>query len=72
METLTLQAFLNNQWIDVANIAFPDAEQQSYKITELHYHTDFAIDYLDRDDNHAVSINHPVSLFFEDEGHAAG
>jgi serine/threonine-protein kinase HipA len=68
METLTLQAFLNNQWIDVANIVFPDAEQQSYKITELHYHTDFAIDYLDRDDNHAVSINHPVSLFFEDEG----
>lgn len=63
-----LQAFLNNRWIDVAHIAFPDSEQQNYGITELYYAHEFAINYLDRDDNHAVSINHPVSLFFDDHG----
>ncbi len=68
MASITLQAFLNNQWIDIANVNFSDSEEQHLGITELHYTHDFSINYLDRDDNHAVSINHPVSLFFDDDG----
>ncbi|MCR9003415.1 hypothetical protein ACE2AK_23385 [Rahnella perminowiae] len=30
MEELTLQAFLNNEWVDIANITFPDSEQNNY------------------------------------------
>lgn len=65
MEFLTLQAFLNNTWVDIANITFPGSEQNNYRLTELNYHSDYAIDNLDRDDNHAASLNHPVSLFFD-------
>lgn len=68
MEQLTLQAFLNNEWVDIANITFPDSEQNNYRLTELNYLFDYAIDNLDRDDNRAVSLNHPVALFFEDDG----
>ena len=65
MEFLTLQAFLNNTWVDIANITFPGSEQNNYRLTELNYHSDYAIDNVDRDDNHAASLNHPVSLFFD-------
>ncbi|TCQ91767.1 serine/threonine-protein kinase HipA [Rahnella sp. JUb53] len=68
MEQLTLQAFLNNEWVDIANITFPDSEQNNYRLTELNYLFDYAIDNLDRDDNRAVSLNHPVALFFDDNG----
>ncbi|MCU5772900.1 HipA domain-containing protein [Erwiniaceae bacterium BAC15a-03b] len=68
MESLTLQAFLSNQWVDIAYITFPDSDINSYLVSELEYQSDYAIENLDRDDNHAVSLNHPVSLFFEDNG----
>lgn len=68
MDSLTLQAFLENQWTDVANIVFPDSEKQLYQTTEIIYTYDYAINYLGRDDKHAVSINYPVSLFSEDDG----
>lgn len=68
MEQLTVQAFLNNQWCDVALITFPESEQSMYQLTELDYQSDYAIDHLNRDDNYAVSLNHPVSLFFDDGG----
>lgn len=69
MEELTLQAFLSNQWTDIARITFPESEQNDYRITEVDYQSEYAIDNLDLDDNHAVSLNHPVSLFFENGGH---
>ncbi len=68
MEQLTLQAFLNNQWCDIALITFPESEHGRYQLTELDYQSDYAIDHLNRDDNYAVSLNHPVSLFFDDGG----
>ncbi|MGC6387011.1 type II toxin-antitoxin system HipA family toxin [Ewingella sp. S1.OA.A_B6] len=69
MQDLTLQAFLSNEWADIARITFPESEQNDYRVTELDYQSEYAIDNLDLDDNHAVSLNHPVSLFFEDGGH---
>lgn len=76
MEKITLQAFLNQEWRDIAIINFPNDEHLAlenqyditYPITELAYESDYSIDYLFRDDHHAVSLNHPVSLFFDDKG----
>ncbi|MBP2170461.1 serine/threonine-protein kinase HipA [Erwinia toletana] len=68
MESLTLQAFLSNQWVDIADITFPDSNTNSYQVSELEYQSDYALENLDRDDNHAVSLNHPVSLFFDNNG----
>lgn len=70
MERLTLQAFLDNQWVDIGCILFPDSESNEYRVTELEYQPDYAVSYLDRDDNHATSLNHPVALFFDDDGHS--
>lgn len=68
MESLTVQAFLANQWVDIALITFPQSERDNWRLTELEYFSEYAIEYLDADDHHAVSINHPVSLFFDDNG----
>ncbi|MCS5958534.1 hypothetical protein LNO18_18100 [Klebsiella variicola subsp. variicola] len=68
METLTVQAFLNAEWQDIALIKFPGSEQGDWFTTQIDYLTDYAIDFLERDDYHAVSLNHPVSLYFEDHG----
>ena len=68
METLTVQAFLNAEWQDIALIKFPGSEQGDWFTTQIDYLTDYASDFLERDDYHAVSLNHPVSLYFEDHG----
>lgn len=68
MENLTIQAFLQREWVDIAQISFPRSDENNWRITELHYQSDYAIEYLECDDNHAVSLAHPVSLFFEDNG----
>ena len=67
MENLTLQCFLNNHWVDIADITFSGTGDNALRITELNYHSDYAIENLGRDDNHAASLNHPVALFFEDD-----
>lgn len=68
MERLTVQAFLDNGWRDIAQILFPDGERQVYTITGLEYDSGYAVEYLFRDDHHAVSLNYPVQLFFDDGG----
>ncbi|MEQ4924407.1 hypothetical protein [Proteus hauseri] len=76
MEKITLQAFINQEWRDIAIIHFPDHDRAlyaskydiTYPITELVYEADYAIDYLFRDDHYAVSLNHPVELYFDDYG----
>lgn len=76
VEKITLQAFLDQEWRDIAIIHFPEHDRAlyaskydiTYPITELEYETNYSVDYLYQDDNHAVSINHPVSLYFDDNG----
>lgn len=66
MDNLTIQAFINDEWSDIALISFPKSNQGNYKVTELEYLSDYALEHLAKDDFHAVSLNHPVSLFFND------
>ena len=68
METLTVQAYLNETWTDIALIKYPGSEKNDWNTTQLDYLTEYAINFLDYDDFHAVSVNHPVSLFFDDHG----
>lgn len=68
METLTVQAYLNETWTDIALIKYPGSENNDWNTTQLDYLTEYAINFLDYDDFHAVSVNHPVSLFFDDQG----
>lgn len=58
---------LDGQWTDIASITFPDSDQGKYTKVTLDYLTDYAIEFLNRDDNHAASLNYPVSLFYENE-----
>ncbi|MEL6116136.1 HipA domain-containing protein [Photobacterium sp. SP02] len=68
MEELTIQAFINQAWVDAAIIAFPASGEGNFRVTELNYLSDYAFQYHETDDVHAVSINHPVSFFFDDLG----
>ena len=68
MEELTLQAFIKDKWIDIAMISFPKSNQNNFRVTELNYLSDYALENHDKDDFHAVSLNHPVSFFFDDMG----
>ena len=63
METLTVQAYLHEVWTDIALITFPGSENNDWNTTQLNYRTEYAINFLDYDDLHAVTLNHPVSLF---------
>ncbi|WP_188016840.1 hypothetical protein [Pseudocitrobacter sp. 73] len=47
MENLTIQAFLQREWVDIAQISFPRSDENNWRITELHYQSDYAIEYLE-------------------------
>jgi serine/threonine-protein kinase HipA len=57
MEQLTIQAFLEEDWVDMALLTFPESDADNWHITELEYLSDYAIEFLDRDDAFAVSAN---------------
>ncbi|AUG99688.1 type II toxin-antitoxin system HipA family toxin [Prodigiosinella confusarubida] len=69
MERLTVQVFIDNVWQDIAEIVFPSSGQNSYRLTQLDYDSNYAIEHLGYDDHHAVSVNHPVQIYFDDGGH---
>lgn len=56
MESLTLQALLNEAWVDIAEISFPESDNGNWRLTELDYLSDYAIEHLD-----AVTIARPLS-----------
>lgn len=68
METLTIQAHLKDEWTDIALLTFPESDNDNWLITRVEYLLDYALEFLERDDTHAVSMNNPVSLFFDDDG----
>lgn len=62
MEQLTIQAFINEQWLDIAIISFPESDQHNYKVTAVDYLQSYAIDHFEKDDLHA-SPSTTLSLF---------
>jgi len=65
LNELTVQAFIDNSWKDIAKILFPQNTDYTFNTTEIHYESDYAIQNLFADDHHAVSINHPIELYFD-------
>lgn len=68
MERLTLQAYIQHQWQDVAVLTFPLSDKKQYRTVELDYLRDYALEHLEQDDHHAVSLNFPVLLFTDNFG----
>lgn len=65
---LTIQAFLNGHWQDIAKLEFNDAK----KVTELIYldgskssepSDNYSLEHFLADNHYAISINYPVELF---------
>ncbi len=68
LNELTVQAFIDNSWKDIAKITFPNNADYTFDATEVDYELDYIIANLSADDHHAVSINHPVEFYFDDNG----
>jgi len=67
MNSLTIQAYLQSQWQDIAVLTFTARNGQNELDVQVQYKTDYAIEHLEQDDHHAVSLNHPVQLYFDDD-----
>ncbi|MFD2437594.1 type II toxin-antitoxin system HipA family toxin [Modicisalibacter luteus] len=59
---LTLQLFHQGQWHDAAELTIADPTQGRQGPVALGYETNYALEWMDRDDEHACSMNLPVEL----------
>ena len=48
-------------------LTFTERAGQNEPDVQVQYKTDYAIEHLEQDDHHAVSLNHPVQLYFDDD-----
>lgn len=64
---LTLQIQHHGQWHNAAVLIFPAPEKGRQGPVRLGYETDYALDWLQRDDEHACSLTLPVELMFTHE-----
>ncbi len=67
MKKLTIQALLNKNWIDIAELKLLEPKLGSASASELEYELDYAIQYLDRRDEHACSLSLPVQILIKHE-----
>lgn len=59
---LTIQTFHHGQWHDAAELVIEHPEQGRRGPARLGYITDYALEWLDRDDEHACSLRLPIEL----------
>jgi len=59
---LTVQAFHQGQWHDAAELVFEHPERGRRGPARLGYLTDYALEWLDHDDEHACSLRLPIEL----------
>lgn len=67
MKKLTIQALLNKNWIDIAELKLLEPKLGSASASELEYELDYAIQYSDRRDEHACSLSLPVQILIKHE-----
>ncbi|MBJ8437802.1 type II toxin-antitoxin system HipA family toxin [Acinetobacter lactucae] len=67
MKKLTIQALLNKNWLDVAELKLLEPKLGSASASELEYELDYAIQYLDRRDEYACSLSLPVQILIKHE-----
>ncbi|HHR5901538.1 TPA: type II toxin-antitoxin system HipA family toxin [Providencia alcalifaciens] len=61
-KNINLEAYINEEWIEIGSIEFSD----NFDVSRVSYNFDYSLDYFDRSDNYAVSINKPVQIFAYD------
>lgn len=59
---LTIQIFHHGQWQDAAELVIDDPAEGRRGTARLGYHTDYALEWMNRDDEHACSLRLPVEL----------
>ncbi|MDR2248516.1 HipA domain-containing protein [Acinetobacter sp.] len=67
MKKLTIQALLNKNWIDIAELKLLEPKLGSSSASELEYELNYAIQYSDRRDEHACSLSLPVQILIKHE-----
>lgn len=72
LNELTVEAFIDNSWKNIAKITFPKNADYTFDTTEIHYESDYVIQNLFVDNHHAVSINHPVMFYLMREDNKVG
>ncbi|WP_413740127.1 hypothetical protein ACL2XQ_05715 [Sodalis sp. RH14] len=59
---LTIEIFVEGRWQDAASITFSEPDQGRASLTLLGYAFDYALEFMERDDEHACSSNLPAVL----------
>jgi len=67
MKSLTIQALFDQQWHDIAIVNIAEPEKGNTGQCSLGYEMDYAIEWLDYDDEHACGLTLPVQVMIEHE-----
>ncbi|WP_445773519.1 type II toxin-antitoxin system HipA family toxin [Shewanella sp.] len=67
MKTLTIQALIQQQWLDIASLTLVNPKKGLSSQTRLGYELDYAVDWLNYNDEHACSLTLPIQIMIEHE-----
>lgn len=67
MKSLTVQILVDGQWQDAAELTLSQPERGAASPTTLGYNLDYALRWMERDDEHACGLNLPVAVMIAHE-----
>ena len=67
MKNLTIQALINSQWLDIAELQIMQPEKGAASLSELGYNLNYAIKHLDKRDECACSLSLPINILVKHE-----
>ena len=67
MKILIIQALIDSQWLDIAELTIVQPEKGATSSAELEYKLDYAIQHFDRRDKYACSLSLPIQLLIKHE-----
>lgn len=65
MKQLTIQIFVEGAWVDAATLTLMQPELGDASPTRLGYELNYAMNWIDRDDEHACSLTLPIQIMIE-------
>ena len=67
MKNFTIQALINFQWLDIAELQILQPEKGAASLCKLEYDLNYAIQHLDKMDEYACSLSLPIHLLVKHE-----
>ena len=67
MKKLTIQALLDANWLDIAELKLLEPKHGSAGASELEYELEYAIQHSDQRDEHACSLSLPIQILIKHE-----